>query len=209
MKLLFDNTLVRVWRQLPRRWMLLSLLLVGLDHPQVRGENLAILEADITTQQQAMASGSITAEWLVRRCLERLDRHRSRLVPALAVDRTGSLRLARQRDRERNLGRLRGPLLRDGRALLDPGGSSSGIGTAAALWSAHEGEETFGSIQIPSLYNSLVGIRPTQGRISRHGLIPISRDQDTPGPMARTLRGAALLLEVMQGPDPDDPQSGL
>ncbi len=93
----------------------------------------------------------------------------------------------------------------DGRALADPGGSSSGTGTAAGLWPASVGAETSGSIQIPSIRNGLVGIKPTVGRISRHGVIPITRDQDTAGPMARGVAGAAALLGAMEGFDPHDP----
>ena len=69
----------------------------------------------------------------------------------------------------------------DGRAVLDTGGSSSGIGTAANFWAANVGTETSGSIQIPSNYNRLAFIKPTVGLISRHGIIPITADQDTAG----------------------------
>jgi len=95
----------------------------------------------------------------------------------------------------------------DGRPALSPGGSSSGTGTAANFWAASVGTETSGSILSPSNQNMLVGIKPTVGRISRHGVIPITADQDTPGPMARTVTDAALLLGAMEGtaPDPDDP----
>ena len=87
-----------------------------------------------------------------------------------------------------------------------PGGSSSGIGTAASLWAANVGTETSGSILNPSSETMLVGIKPTVGRISRHGVIPITADQDTPGPMARTVADAAALLGVLEGaaPDPAD-----
>jgi amidase len=87
-----------------------------------------------------------------------------------------------------------------------PGGSSSGIGTAASLWAANVGTETSGSILNPSGETMLVGIKPTVGRISRHGVIPITADQDTPGPMARTVADAATLLGVLEGaaPDPRD-----
>ncbi|MCK7493465.1 MAG: amidase family protein [Comamonadaceae bacterium] len=74
----------------------------------------------------------------------------------------------------------------DGRPVLGTGGSSSGIGTAASFWAANVGTETSGSILSPANQNMLVGIKPTVGRISRHGVIPITADQDTPGPMART-----------------------
>ncbi len=85
--------------------------------------------------------------------------------------------------------------------------SSSPIGTAASFWAASVGTETSGSILSPSSQGMLVGIKPTVGRISRHGVIPITADQDTPGPMARTVTDAALVLGVLEGarPDPHDP----
>ena len=95
----------------------------------------------------------------------------------------------------------------DGRPVLTPSGSSSGIGTAAGFWAANVGTETSGSILSPSNQNMLVGIKPTVGRISRYGVIPITADQDTAGPMARTVTDAAILLGAMEGgaPDPHDP----
>lgn len=95
----------------------------------------------------------------------------------------------------------------DGRPVLYPGGSSSGIGTAVSFWAANVGTETSGSILSPSNGNMLAGIKPTLGRISRHGIIPITADQDTAGPMARTVTDAAIVLGVLEGerPDPNDP----
>jgi amidase len=94
----------------------------------------------------------------------------------------------------------------DGRPVLSTGGSSSGAGTAASFWAASVGSDTGGSIISPSNANMLVGIRPTIGRISRHGVIPITADHDTAGPMARTVRDAAVLMGVLEGtaPDPND-----
>src|ERR1043166_5558663 len=95
----------------------------------------------------------------------------------------------------------------DGRPALGTGGSSSGIGTNASFWAANVGTETSGSILSPSNQNMLVGIKPTVGRVSRYGVIPITADQDTPGPMARTVTDAAIMLGVLEGrtPDPHDP----
>ena len=95
----------------------------------------------------------------------------------------------------------------DGRPVLGTGGSSSGIGTTASFWAANVGTETSGSILSPANQTMLVGIKPTVGRISRHGVIPITADQDTPGPMARTVSDAAIVLGAMEGaaPDPNDP----
>jgi amidase len=95
----------------------------------------------------------------------------------------------------------------DGRPVLLPGGSSSGIGTAANFWAANVGTETSGSLINPANMNMLVAIKPTVGRISRHGIIPLTADQDTAGPMARTVADAAILLGVLEDaePDPKDP----
>lgn len=95
----------------------------------------------------------------------------------------------------------------DGRPALTTGGSSSGIGTSANFWAANVGTETSGSILSPANQNMLVAVKPTVGRISRHGIIPITADQDTAGPMARTVADAAMLLGVLEGaqPDPEDP----
>jgi amidase len=89
----------------------------------------------------------------------------------------------------------------------NPSGSSSGSGvsTAANLSAAAVGTETDGSIVSPSSINSLVGIKPTLGLLSRSGIIPIAHSQDTAGPMARTVADAAVLLAAMSGVDPDDP----
>ena len=95
----------------------------------------------------------------------------------------------------------------DGRPALVAGGSSSGVGTAANLWAANVGTETSGSILNPANQNMLAGIKPTVGRVSRHGVIPITADQDTPGPLAKTVTDAAIMLGAMEGaaPDPNDP----
>ncbi len=95
----------------------------------------------------------------------------------------------------------------DGRPVMPTGGSSSGIGTSANFWAANIGTETSGSILNPSNWTMLVGIKPTVGRVSRYGVIPITADQDTPGPMAKTVTDAAMLLGIIEGtaPDPNDP----
>ena len=95
----------------------------------------------------------------------------------------------------------------DGRPVLTPGGSSSGPGIAVAanLAAIGVGTETSGSILSPGTANMLVGIKPTVGLISRDGIVPITADQDTAGPLARTVRDAAILLGVMAGIDRNDP----
>ena len=89
---------------------------------------------------------------------------------------------------------------------FDTGGSSSGSGVSIAtdLAVVAVGTETSGSILSPSVSNSLVGIKPTVGLISRTGIIPIAASQDTAGPMARCVADAAVLLSAMAGRDPLD-----
>ena len=91
--------------------------------------------------------------------------------------------------------------------LFGVGGSSSGAGAgiAANMAAVAIGTETTGSILNPSAQNSLVGIKPTVGTISRTGVIPLSITQDTPGPMARTVRDAAITFGLLIGSDPEDP----
>lgn len=88
----------------------------------------------------------------------------------------------------------------------DPSGSSSGSGVSADLGLAFAavGTETDGSILSPAERNNIVGIKPTVGLTSRHLVIPISEHQDTIGPMARTVRDAAHLLQTLAGQDPRD-----
>lgn len=95
----------------------------------------------------------------------------------------------------------------DGRPVMNTGGSSSGIGTNVSFWAANVGSETSGSILSPSNQNMLAAIKPTVGRISRHGIIPITADQDTAGPMGRTVTDVAVLFGVLESatPDPNDP----
>ncbi len=91
----------------------------------------------------------------------------------------------------------------------NPCGSSSGSGAAAAanLCAIAVGTETDGSIVCPSNNNCLVGIKPTLGMVSRSGIIPLAHSQDTAGPMTRTVRDAAILLNALAGKDSTDSAS--
>jgi amidase len=89
---------------------------------------------------------------------------------------------------------------------LSPGGSSSGsaVAVAAGLCTVAVGTETSGSILSPANWNSVVGVKPTLGLVSRSGIVPIALSQDTAGPFARTVADAAILLGAMTGLDPAD-----
>ncbi|EJN10871.1 amidase, Asp-tRNAAsn/Glu-tRNAGln amidotransferase A subunit [Bradyrhizobium sp. YR681] len=101
------------------------------------------------------------------------------------------------------------PTLMDehGSPVVTPGGSSSGsaVAVASGLCAAAIGTETSGSLLFPASQNGLVTVKPTVGLISRAGILPIAHSQDTAGPMTRTVRDAALLLNVLAASDPRDP----
>ena len=88
-----------------------------------------------------------------------------------------------------------------------PGGSSGGTGAAIAanFGVLGTGSDTGQSIRSPASANSLVGVRPTRGLVSRAGIIPVSTTQDAAGPITRTVQDAARMLDVIAGYDPDDP----
>jgi amidase len=101
------------------------------------------------------------------------------------------------------------PALVDDRGIpiVSPGGSSSGsaVAVAAGICAASIGSETSGSLLSPASQNCLVTVKPTVGLISRAGILPISHSQDTAGPLTRTVRDAAMLLNVLAAEDPLDP----
>jgi aspartyl-tRNA(Asn)/glutamyl-tRNA(Gln) amidotransferase subunit A len=90
-----------------------------------------------------------------------------------------------------------------------PGGSSSGsaVAVAAGLAPAAIGTDTGGSVRLPAAWCGIVGLKMTAGRISTHGVLPLSSTLDTPGPMTRSVEDAALIFRVLNGPDPRDPQT--
>src|SRR5690606_3012958 len=85
--------------------------------------------------------------------------------------------------------------------------SGSGVATAVSFAAATIGTETSGSITGPSNANGVVGIKPSIALVSRRGIVPISLNQDTAGPMTRTVRDAAMLMNVLAGSDAGDPAS--
>jgi amidase len=85
--------------------------------------------------------------------------------------------------------------------------SGCGVATAAGLCFASVGTDTGGSIRYPSAANGCVGLKPTYGRVSRHGVFALAASMDHVGPMTRSVEDAAILFEAMAGPDPRDPSS--
>ena len=90
-----------------------------------------------------------------------------------------------------------------------PGGSSSGsaVAVAAGLAPAAIGTDTGGSVRLPAAWCGTVGLKVTAGRISTHGVLPLSSTLDTPGPLTRSVEDAALIFRVLNGPDARDPQT--
>jgi len=97
----------------------------------------------------------------------------------------------------------------DDKLQRTPGGSSSGSGVAvgAGLVPAAIGTDTGGSVRVPAAWCGHVGLKVTIGRISTYGVLPLSTTLDTPGPMVHSVEDAAILLELFQGPDENDPQT--
>ncbi len=279
---------------MPTRFALIVLTFAALQLATVAQQPpFSVVEATIADIQAAMQQKRITSRGIVQQYLDRIAKYEDRLNAIITLN-PRALDEADQRDRERALGKIRGPLhgvpialkdnihttdmqtsggalafkgfvppydatvtkllrdggaiivaktnmtelanwiatgmpgnynglvgygfnpydprtdpresTKDGRPALTPAGSSSGAGTAANFWMANVGTETSGSILSPANQTMIVGIKPTVGRISRYGIIPITADQDTAGPMARTVSDAAILLGVLEGaaPDPND-----
>jgi amidase len=135
--------------------------------------------------------------------------HRLRGAGAVILGKTNLSEWANFRSRQSTSGwSSRGGQTRNPYSLdRNPCGSSSGsaVAVAANLCAAAVGTETDGSIICPSSANSIVGIKPTLGLVSRSGVIPVAHSQDTAGPMTRSVGDAAILLGVLAGVDPRDP----
>jgi amidase len=85
--------------------------------------------------------------------------------------------------------------------------SGSGVATAAGLCFGSLGSDTGGSIRFPSMANGIVGLKPTYGRVSRYGVLPLAETMDHVGPMTRSAADAAVMLQALTGPDANDPTS--
>lgn len=134
---------------------------------------------------------------------------RLRTAGAVVIGKTNLIELANfmTQDMPSGYSSLGGQVLNPYDTALTPSGSSSGSAAAVslALCVVAVGTETDGSITSPAAHQSVVGLKPTLGMVSRTGVLPIAASQDTPGPLARTVADAAALLAVLAGPDPGDP----
>jgi Asp-tRNA(Asn)/Glu-tRNA(Gln) amidotransferase A subunit family amidase len=163
--------------------------------PAPGAKPFTVVEASIADLRTALEQHRVTSREIVEQYLRRIALYEDRLNAVMTVN----------PDALRDADELEATF--DGRPALATGGSSSGVGTTASFWAANVGTETSGSILSPANQNMLAAIKPTVGRVSRYGIIPITADQDTAGPMARSVADAAVLLGVLEGasPDPNDP----
>ncbi|MHA2502805.1 MAG: amidase family protein, partial [Candidatus Kariarchaeaceae archaeon] len=162
-----------------------------------------------TADKMATTAGSLAIEKYGGQVKE--DAHvvkRLRDAGAIILGKTNLSEMANFRGSRSTSGwSSRGGLTKNPYALnRNTSGSSSGSGAAVAanLCTVAIGTETDGSVISPSNNNGIVGIKPSIGLVSRAGIIPIASSQDTAGPMTRSVRDAAILLDVMVGHDPTD-----
>src|SRR5205809_280835 len=168
-----------------------------------------LVKDNIDTADRMMTTSGSLALAGVRHTRDAFVAERLRAAGAVILGKTNLSEWANIRSAHSSSGWSgRGGQVRNPYALdRSPSGSSSGTGAAIAANFAAAGivTETDGSIVSPSSVNSLVGIKPTLGLVSRSGIIPISHHQDTAGPMCRSVADAAILLGALTGTDPRDP----
>jgi amidase len=171
-----------------------------------------LLKDNIATADQMETTAGSLALMGVRPPREAFIAQRLRAAGAVLLGKTNMSEWANFRSTHASSGWSgRGGQCRNPYALdRSPSGSSSGsaVATAANMCAAAIGTETNGSIVSPASACSLVGIKPTVGLVSRSAIIPISRSQDTAGPLARTVMDAAILLGAIAGADPADSATG-
>src|SRR6266705_3382089 len=157
---------------------------------------LSLSEASQLVRRKKVSSVELTHE-----CLSRIERLNPKLNAFITVTADSALAEARAAEEEIHRRRWKGPLhgipiaLKD---LID----TAGVRTTAAI-----GSDTGGSIRQPASYCGIVELKPTYGRVSTSGVIPLSWSLDHVGPMTRTAMDAALMLKVIAGYDPQDPGS--
>src|SRR5206468_1830856 len=155
------------------------------------------VEKSIPELQAAMASGELTSKDLVKGYLDRIQSLNSLLHSVIETN-PNAVSIAQHLDNERRGGSTNNAY--DLSYTSWGSSSGSGNGAAANLCAAAIGTETDGSITGPSAVENIVGLKPTLGLVSQDGIIPIAHEQDTAGPMARSVTDIAILLGVLQSP---------
>lgn len=180
------------------------LMMAGHDLGPLHGVPIALKDNVATQGQRTTAGSKILADWV--------PAHDATVVSRLR--RSGAVFIGKLNMHEfawggtsdnPHYGAVRNPWNTD----RFPAGSSGGSGAAVAARACYGaiGTDTGGSIRLPAAINGIVGLRPTYGRVSNHGIVPLAWSMDTAGPMARTVEDCALMFGVLAGHDAADPAS--
>ena len=180
------------------------LMMAGHDLGPLHGVPIALKDNVATRGQRTTAGSKILADW--RPAHDATITSRLRRAGAVIVGKLNMHEFAWGGTSDNpHYGAVRNPWNTD----RFPAGSSGGSGAAVAARACHGaiGTDTGGSIRLPAAVNGIVGLRPTYGRVSNHGIVPLAWSMDTAGPMARTVADCALMFGVLAGHDPADPAS--
>lgn len=180
------------------------LMMAGHDLGPLHGVPIALKDNVATQGQRTTAGSKILADWLPAH--DATITSRLRRAGAVFVGKLNMHEFAWGGTSDNpHYGAVRNPWNTD----RFPAGSSGGSGAAVAARACFGaiGTDTGGSIRLPAAVNGIVGIRPTYGRVSNHGIVPLAWSMDTAGPMTRTVEDCALMFGVLAGHDPADPAS--
>jgi aspartyl-tRNA(Asn)/glutamyl-tRNA(Gln) amidotransferase subunit A len=180
------------------------LMMAGHDLGPLHGVPIALKDNVATKGQRTTAGSKILADWLPEN--DATVTSRLRRAGALIVGKLNMHEFAWGGTSDNpHYGAVRNPWNTD----RFPAGSSGGSGAAVAARACFGaiGTDTGGSIRLPSAINGIAGLRPTYGRVSNHGIVPLAWSMDTAGPMARTVEDCALMFGAFAGHDAADPAS--
>ena len=180
------------------------LIMAGHDLGPLHGVPIALKDNVATQGQRTTAGSKILADWVPAH--DATVASRLRRAGAVFIGKLNMHEFAWGGTSDNpHYGAVRNPWNTD----RFPAGSSGGSGAAVAARACYGaiGTDTGGSIRLPAAINGVVGIRPTYGRVSNHGIIPLAWSMDTAGPMARTVEDCALMFGVLAGHDAADPAS--
>lgn len=180
------------------------LIMAGHDLGPLHGVPIALKDNVATKGQRTTAGSKILADWVPAH--DATVTSRLRRAGAVFVGKLNMHEFAWGGTSDNpHYGAVRNPWNTD----RFPAGSSGGSGAAVAARACFGaiGTDTGGSIRLPSAVNGIVGLRPTYGRVSNHGIVPLAWSMDTAGPMARTVADCALMFGALAGHDPADPAS--
>ena len=180
------------------------LMMAGHDLGPLHGVPIALKDNVATQGQRTTAGSKILADWMPAH--DATVASRLRRAGAVFIGKLNMHEFAWGGTSDNpHYGAVRNPWNTDRFAAGSSGGSGAAVAARACFGAI--GTDTGGSIRLPAAINGIVGIRPTYGRVSNHGIIPLAWSMDTAGPMTRTVEDCALMFGVLAGHDPADPAS--